>query len=153
MHKKICLTNLYFNRFLFIRYATALFLFVTLYWSIFLFSIPSAMVIFPFTLFVLSLLVALEQIKLYRNHSNQLPFARLFYWCAIGFYCLLLFSVYTPLYHLFFPFLMVSARNTVFILVILSLVLCFFALKKLNKIQKNQDKHFGRVQAYEKIIN
>lgn len=34
--KKLSLTNLYFNRFLAIRYSTAFLLFLNLYWAVFL---------------------------------------------------------------------------------------------------------------------
>lgn len=153
--QKLSLTNLYFNRFLLIRYATAFFLFLMLYWSVFLVSTFSVVAMLPVTLFVLSALVALEQVKLYRNHSNQLPYARYFYWTSFISCLILLGCVYTSFYSVFFPFLVStqSVKNLVAILVMVSLILSILVLIKLHNIKLDRDKHFSRVKAYEKIIN
>ena len=47
MHKKISLTNLYFNRFLAVRYITAFFLFINLYWAVFLLGSLSIASVLP----------------------------------------------------------------------------------------------------------
>lgn len=154
-HQKMSLTNLYFNRFLAIRYATAFFLFLNLYWAIFLIGSTSIATILPIFLFILGLLTAFEQIKLYRNHSNRLPYANFFYRTLLITCIGLIITLYIPLYHLFYPFL----KNTQYVLNVLTtflignLFIIFLVLFKLNKIKCNEDKHFKRIQAYEKIIN
>lgn len=155
MHKKISLTHLYFNRFLAIRYATAFFLFINLYWTIFLLGSQSIVAIFPFSLFSLSALTAIEQVKLYRNHSNQLPYTLFFYRMLLLSCLVLLFALYSPLYQLFFPFIKNTQQvlNVLMSLLMTSLFISFLMLIKLNKIKHNQDKHFKRIQAYEEIIN
>ena len=108
MHNKLSLTNLYFNRFLAVRYSTAFFLFLNLYWAVFLAGSLSIAVILPL-----------------------------------------------PLYHFFFPFLKNNQNvlNVMTVLLLVSSLITFLMLKKLNKILRNEDKHFKRIQAYEDIIN
>ncbi|OCG18714.1 MULTISPECIES: hypothetical protein [unclassified Gilliamella] len=155
MHKKISLTNLYFNRFLAIRYTVAFFLFLNLYWATFLMGSLSMVAILPFALFVLGILTTWEQIKLYRNHCNKLPYARLFYRALAIVFVTLMITLYTPLYHFFFPFLKQTpvALHVLMVLLTVSLIIITLMLSKLNKIQHNQDLHFKRIQAYEEFIN
>lgn len=155
LQKKISLTNLYFNRFLAIRYATALFLFLNLYWAIFLLGSSSIAVILPISLFVLSVFTAFEQVRLYRNHCNKLPYASFFFRTLLASCILLLITLYTPLFQFFYPFLnnTQNVLNVLIALLAVSFFISFMMLKRLNKIKHNQDKHFKRVQAYEEIIN
>lgn len=153
--KKLSLTNLYFNRFLAIRYSTAFLLFLNLYWAVFLLGSKSYTAILPITLFILGALTAFEQVKLYRNHDNFLPFAKLFFQMMLLMCGMLVITLYTSLFHLFFPFLKDSqpVLNTIMGLLIGSGVIAFLMLKRLAKIQRNEDKHFKRIQTYEEIIN
>lgn len=153
--QKISFNNLYFNRFLAIRYSTAFFLFLNLYWTIFLLGSLSVTAILPFILFIMGGFTAFEQIKLYRNHSNRLPYANLFYLSLLIIYITSMVAIYTPLYHVFFPFLKHSqdALNILTVLCVTNLLIVLLILKKLNKIQRNEDKYYQRIQAYEEIIN
>lgn len=155
MQQKISLRNLYFNRFLAVRYSTALFLFLNLYWAVFLCYLSPIAAILPLFLFILGICTALEQVKLYRNHSNKLPYAHFFY-CTL-FICslLLLIVIYSPLYSFFYPFLKNTSEviNVLTILLLFTLLIAFLMLRKLNKIKCNQDKHFKRIKTYEEIIN
>ncbi|NUF26560.1 hypothetical protein [Gilliamella sp. ESL0254] len=155
MHKKISLTNLYFNRFLAIRYTVAFFLFLNLYWATFLMGSLSMVAILPLALFVLGILSTWEQIKLYRHHCNKLPYARLFYRALAIVFVTLMITLYTPLYHFFFPFLKQTpdALHVLMVLLTVNLIIITLMLSKLNKIQHNQDLHFKRIQAYEEFIN
>ncbi|WP_081295240.1 MULTISPECIES: hypothetical protein [unclassified Gilliamella] len=155
MHKKISLANLYFNRFLAIRYGTAFFIFLNLYWAVFLISSMSFFSIMPIALLVLGVLASFEQIKLYRNHYNYLPYATLFYRSILFTFSALIIILYTPWYPLFFPFLKDTqvVLNTISAFLIGCVFIDFLMLKKLKKIQLNKDKHFQRIQAYQAIIN
>lgn len=155
MRKRIGLRNFYFNRFLAIRYATALFLFLNLYWSIFLLGSLSAAAIIPLCLFILGILTALEQIKLYRNHSNQLPYALMFHKAIFGVSFFLLITIYSPLYHLWYPFLKNTqeAVNFLSILLIINSIISFLIIKKLKNIKHDQDSYFKKMQSYEQITH
>ncbi|MFQ1017153.1 hypothetical protein [Gilliamella sp. BG7] len=155
MHKKISLTNLYFNRFLLIRYTTAFFLFLNLYWATFLIGSLSIVAILPLALFVLGILTTWEQIKLYRNHCNKLPYARLFYRTLAIVFMTLVITFYTPLFQFFYPFLKQTQQtlHVLAILLVVSLIITFLMLKKLNNIQHNRDQYFKRIQTYEEFIN
>lgn len=154
MHQKISLTNICFNRFLAIRYSTAFFLFLNLYWLVFLIGSKSIVAILPIALFVLGVLAAFEQIKLYRNHHNDLPYAQLFYRMILLTCCMLIIVHYTSWYHFFFPFLKYAQNvlNTIMGLLIGNSLIALWMLRKLKKIKCNEDKHFQLIQAYKKII-
>ena len=154
-HKKVSLTNLYFNRFLAVRYTTAFFLFLNLYWAVFLMGSLSIAIVLPLLLILFATLTSFEQIKLYRNHQNHLRYASLFYRIMLVSVIMLIISIYTPLFHFFFPFLKYSqeALNVLLGILAASLVFTIFILLKLKKIERNEDKHFKRIQAYQEIIN
>ena len=155
LHKKVSLTNLYFNRFLAVRYATAFFLFINLYWAVFLMGSLSIAIVLPIMLIILATLTSFEQIKLYRNHKNHLHYASLFYQIMLISIIALIVSIFTPLFHFFFPFLKNSQESINILLGIMltSLVFTILILIKLKKIERNEDKHFKRIQAYQEIIN
>lgn len=155
MHQKVSLTNLYFNRFLAIRYSTAFFLFFNLYWAVFLGGTLSVAVIFPFALFILGLLTMFEQVRLYRNHDNRLTYANLFYRILLIFCILLLIAVNTPLFHFFFPFFKNTQNVLNIIMIVLTgnLFIIFLILRKIKKIQCNKDKLYQRIQVYQQVIN
>lgn len=155
LHKKVSLTNLYFNRFLAVRYATAFFLFINLYWAVFLMGSLSIAIVLPIMLIILATLTSFEQIKLYRNHKNNLRYASLFYQIMLISIIALIVSIFTPLFHFFFPFLKNSqeAINILLGIMLTSLVFTILILIKLKKIERNEDKHFKRIQAYQEIIN
>lgn len=155
IHQKASLTNLYFNRFLAVRYSTALFLFLNLYWLVFLLGSLSFMAILPAMIFILGTLASFEQIKLYRQHQNRLPFAKLFYQTIFISYCMVTITVYSSLFHLFFPFLKVAPTTltTIFVLLLGCLTISLLMLYKLKKIERNKDKHYQRILAYQAIIN
>lgn len=155
LHKKVSLTNLYFNRFLAVRYATAFFLFINLYWAVFLMGSLSIAIVLPIMLIILATLTSFEQIKLYRNHKNHLRYASLFYQIMLISIIVLIVSIFTPLFQFFFPFLKNSqeAINILLGIMFTSLVFTILILIKLKKIERNEDKHFKRIQAYQEIIN
>jgi hypothetical protein len=155
MHQKTSLTNLYFNRFLAIRYSTAFFLFINLYWFVFLGGSLSIVAFLPLSILVLAILTMYEQIKLYRIHNNRLPYAKALY-SALSVICIvLLISVNTSLFHLFFPFFKNTqyVLNSVMVVLTASLLINFLLLKKIKKIELNKDKSFQRIQAYQQVIN
>ncbi|MCX8649078.1 hypothetical protein J3U21_01865 [Gilliamella sp. B2776] len=155
MHKQISMTSLYFNRFLAVRYTTAFFLFLNLYWTIFLMGSLSIAILLPLILIILATLTSVEQIKLYRSHQNHLRYASLFYRMMLISGIMLIVSIYTPLFYFFFPFLKYSqeALKVLVSILAVSLVFTIFILIKLKKIERNEDKHFKRIQAYQEIIN
>jgi hypothetical protein len=155
MHQKTSLTNLYFNRFLAIRYSTAFFLFINLYWFVFLGGSLSIVAFLPLSILVLAILTMYEQIKLYRIHNNRLPYAKALY-STLSIICIvLLISVNTSLFHLFFPFFKNTqyVLNSVMIVLTASLLINFLLLKKIKKIELNKDKSFQRIQTYQQVIN
>ena len=153
--KKTSITNMYFNRFLLIRYTTALFLFFNLYWFVFLLFSQPLLALVPLLLFIGSAIVAIEQVKLYRNHSEQLPYAKGFYILQGIVNSVMIVLVYTPMYDRFFPFLTNTSetKNILTITLLLGVLISLIVLRKLHKIRLGQDKHLKLVKAYEKTVS
>ncbi|HHX70554.1 MAG TPA: hypothetical protein GX708_21190, partial [Gallicola sp.] len=77
--KELSLKNMYFNRYLIVRYTVALFFFINLYWLLSLLLTKSFMAILPCMLILLLILVIFEHAKLYSNHTNKLPRTKLYF--------------------------------------------------------------------------
>lgn len=152
--KKTSLNSMYFNRFLWIRYALAIFMFCNLYWAIFSLGAQSIFAILPIFLLIGLATVLFEQVKLYRNHSNELPKTRLFFIGQLAINSLLLISIYTSFYKKLFPFFTESSttKSMVSFLVLIGIMLCLLTLNKIKIIGQNQDKHFGIIKKYEETL-
>lgn len=155
MQQKISLTNLYYNRFLAIRYSTAFFLFLNLYWSVFLLGSFSIAGILPVALFLLGALTAFEQVKLYRNHDNRLPYANVFFSAVFIASVFLMIVVNTLLFHFFFPFFKNTQQvlNTIMLVLSACLLISFLIIRKIKKILRNEDRLYQKIQAYQQVIN
>lgn len=153
--KKTSITNMYFNRFLLIRYTTALFLFFNLYWFVFLLFSQPLLALLPFALFAGAAVVALEQVKLYRNHSQKLPYARFFYMAQGIVNVGLIGLIYTPAYANLFPFLTktMDTKRVLTCALLIGILISLVVLRKLYKIRLGQDKHLKLVKAYEKTLS
>ena len=71
------LKSMQFNRFMMVRYATAFFFFVNLYWA--LLMRHTWVVVIPLVIMVIASLAIVEQIKLFGTHTNQLVYSKLFF--------------------------------------------------------------------------
>lgn len=152
--KKTSLNSMYFNRFLLIRYILAIFMFCNLYWAIFSLGTLSIVSILPIALIVGLVVALFEQIKLYRQHTNDLPKSRVFFISQLTTNCILLLGVYSPLFNTIFPFLTdeSATKSAITLVLLLGIVLCLLTLNKIQKISQNQDKHFMTIKQYEQTV-
>ena len=136
--KQLSLKNMYFNRYLIVRYLTAFFFFMNMQWMILLLSAKSLGSSLPMILILAILPAVGEQVKLYRKHQTNVPWTK---WFTSGF---------TFLY----PFM---ANNNggqlfVFILVVSGIFASAFIQYRLKKISLNQDQQYIRIKQYEKAL-
>lgn len=153
--KAASLRNMYFNRFLGIRYATALFFFVNLYWGLSLLLAGTKLFLIPAALFLFYGSVAIEHMRLYSTHTNDLPITKICYWVQLFLNIGLLILTFTPIFQKLFPFLAdtIEARLLLATILLVGCLLCAFVLRRLHNIRQDRDRHFQRIEAYEKAMH
>ena len=146
------LKSMQFNRFMLIRYTTALFFFVILYWA--LIMRHTWVVIIPLAVMFVSGFAIVEQIKLFGQHTNQLIFSKLFFRTQLAVNVALMISTMTPLFASLFQFVNNTNQNRYIVLVILLLGfgVILFVNKRLTLIASNHDKYYSRLVAYQAIL-
>lgn len=151
---KLSIKVMYYNRFLMVRYFTAMFFFANLNWLAFMIYKQSIGWLIPMSLMLLQLLPIAEQIKLYRKPTNETPRTKQYYYLQLAVNILLIVSIFTPAYsHLFFFMNQNQTGKTVTLLFLLiGCLLAISVIRRLNKIESNTDKQYHRVKQYEKIL-
>lgn len=152
---KLGLKNMYYNRYLLVRYLTAGFFFVNLYWLLFLLLAHSKLIVIPFSLLVFLVLVAAEQVKLYSTHTNNTRMTKLYYWLQLLVNLVLLLFVLSSQFSELFPFMANTqkAGQLLSVGLIIGSLLCLIILRRLRLIRHDQDRHFARIKRYEKTLH
>lgn len=152
--KKTSLKNMYFNRFLGIRYLTALFFFFNMYWMIMMYVGGSVLALIPLAIVFVFIPVAVEQVKLYSHHKNLVPWTEKYYWIQIVTNITLLLTLFTPLYQTLFPFMSnsIDGKSLLLGILLLGTLLGLWAESRLRKIKNDKDRHYNRLQQYKKSL-
>lgn len=154
--KKQSIKTMYFNRYLLVRYVTALFFFTNLYWFISLVLSDSKLYFIPFVLLLFIVASVVEQVKIYSSPSHHAKFTKYSFMALLATNVICIApTCFSSTFALIYPFLINQEESRVFILTILisGILLSAFILKRLHKISLNEDKHYGRIKLYEKVIN
>ncbi|KAB7665828.1 hypothetical protein [Bacillus sp. B1-b2] len=154
--KKQSLKSMYFNRYLLVRYVTALFFFSNLYWLISLVLSDSILYVIPLVLILFLLASFAEQVKIYSSPTNNARYTKYCFTALLvtNVICILPVCFSSSFAHLY-PFLVNQDKSRILVLTILifGLLLAAFILRRLDKIRHNDDKHYARIKSYEKVIN
>ncbi|RFA32028.1 hypothetical protein CAI16_19170 [Virgibacillus dokdonensis] len=153
--KKLSVQSMYFNRYLLVRYASALFFFTNLYWFLSLLMSGSSLFVIPLILIITLIASVVEQVKLYSAHTNNARYTKYSFITLLLTNVWLIISIsFLSMFHQLYPFLTNQMKYRVFILIVLVLgiVLSAIILRRLKKIKYNEDKHFERIKQYENII-
>jgi len=150
--KDMSLKNMQFNRFLFIRYATAFFFFVNLYWA--LIMRQTLIVLIPIAIMIVASLAIVEQIKLFGQHDNQLRYSKFYFRSQLLVNIVLMVSTITPEFVTLFRFVNNTSQNRLIILVTLLLgsIIVMLVNQRLNLIASNHDKYYSRLVAYQTAL-
>ncbi len=152
--KKLSLKNMHFNRYLLVRYLSAVFFFSNLYWLIALLLVGSKLFFVPAILIMSILPAVFEQAKLYNTPNNSVPKTEMYYWLQLIVNLGLLLSTFTPLFSWVFPFMNpgVSGRAFIVMFLLFGSLLCLVIKHRLHDISNNRDKHYHRIKQYEKSL-
>ena len=149
--KEAAIKNMYYTRYFSVRYATAFFFFVNLYWILMLYlSKADLVLLLPLLLTVLAALAMWEQTRMYTVHQKEATLTRFFYSLSTVMNVVLLALVLTGQYHFLFPFFSLSTTTVIFLSIIMlsGLILSLFMLRKLSRIHRHTDKQYKRIQEY-----
>ncbi|MBP3038500.1 hypothetical protein J9303_03165 [Bacillaceae bacterium Marseille-Q3522] len=153
--QRASLKNMYFNRYLLVRYLTAGFFFTNLYWFLFLLLAQTKLAFIPLILLVFLVLVVAEQVKLYSSHTNDTPVTKWYYRFQLAVNLVMLPMVFLPIFSELFPF-MANTKEAIQLLSIVLLAgsfLCLIILRRLHAIVHDQDRHYERIKQYEKTLH
>ncbi|GGB56415.1 hypothetical protein F3157_10170 [Virgibacillus dakarensis] len=154
--KEFSIKSMYFNRFLLVRYVSALFFFTNLYWFISMLMSDSSLFVIPLILMIVLLFSIAEQVKMYGKHTNNAKYTKYCFMILLSTNVILIVttcfsSSFTQLY----PFLLNQDKSKILVLTILivGILLSVFILYRLIQIKHNKDKHYQRIKKYEEVIN
>jgi hypothetical protein len=147
--------TMYFNRYLLVRYVTALFFFTNLYWLISSLMSDSSLFYIPLIVMIAFVISAAEQVKIYSSHTNDAKYTKYVFTFQLVINVILLLPTYfSSTFTKLYPFLVDQEQSRQIVLGILIIGILFSAmvLKRLDKIKHNEDKHYQRIKEYEEAI-
>ncbi|MFD1388823.1 hypothetical protein ACFQ4Z_18820 [Oceanobacillus oncorhynchi subsp. oncorhynchi] len=154
--KKLSIKSMYFNRYLLVRYVSALFFFTNLYWFMSLLISDSSLYFIPLILMIVLVISTIEQVKIYGHHSNIVKYTKYcFTILLVTNVSLIVPACFTSSFNQLFPFLVAEEKSKILVLSILiaGVLLSTLILYRLNKIKHNEDKHYERIKSFERAVN
>lgn len=152
---RFSLKSMYFNRYLLVRYVTALFFFTNFYWLVSLILSKSSFYIIPLILMGILIISVAEQVKIYSKHTNNAKYTRLSYIAMIiANVGLIVPTCLSSSFAQLYPFFVNETKSRVFVFFILitGILLSVIMLRRLNQIKQNIDKQYQRIKEYEKAV-
>ena len=149
--KESALKTMYYTRYFSVRYATAAFFFVNLYWTLMLhLSNARLAMMLPMAVALFAALAMWEQTRMYTINQREAKLTKLFYGISLSLNVLLILLVLLNRFSLLYPFFTASSATQVFLILILSvgILLNLLMLVKLNRISHRADKQYQRIQKY-----
>ncbi|WP_165006165.1 MULTISPECIES: hypothetical protein [unclassified Enterococcus] len=152
--KKLSIKMMYYNRYLLIRYLTAFFFFIHLNWLALLLFAGSDWLVLPLGLLIAILPAVWEQVLLYRKHQSVVRMTRNYFFVQMISNLFLFGILFTDSYEELFPFMANSmeTKQIVSLMIVSGIFICVFVQHRLKQIATDQDRHFGRIKQYEKIL-
>lgn len=153
--KETSIKTMYFNRFLLIRYITAGFFFVNLYWFLSLIMSNGMWAVVPGINLVFIIGSAWEQGTMYSSPIDNAKKTIFSFKVILTINIMLVAALFTPIFNKLFPFLKNNMKSYIFILGIslIGIILSSICLRRLKKIKNRTDKQFIYVKQLEKTIN
>ncbi|WP_244856945.1 hypothetical protein [Oceanobacillus sp. J11TS1] len=154
--KKLSIKSMYFNRYLLVRYVSALFFFTNVYWLLSLLMSDSSLYFIPLVLIIVLLFSVVEQVKLFSKHTNNAKYTNYsFKILLFTNVALILPTCFSSSFTQLYPFLLNQEKSKVLVLIILAIgiLLSALILYRLYRIKHDEDKHYERIKQYEEAIN
>lgn len=149
----LTLKSMYFNRYLMVRYALALFLFSNFYWMLFLQK--SVLVALPLAMLIFCLYPCYENFKCYGQARPSMRWTRIFFMCQCVVNMFVIVSVFTPLFKTILPVLTDTTISRVFAssVAFIGWFIDLACLRRFRDIKNNEDKQFKRIIEFERVTH
>ena len=154
--KKLSIKAMYFNRYLLVRYVTALFFFTNIYWLISLLMSNSSLYFIPLILIIFLLISIAEQVKIYSSQTNNALYTKYCFTALLVANVIFILPTYfSASFAQLYPFLVNQDKSKIFVLTILitGIFLSVLILYRLYQIKNNKDNHYAHIKKYEEVIN
>jgi hypothetical protein len=153
--KKTSVDNFYYNRFLGVRYLSALLIVTNVYWLIALIlSGFSWAWILPIIPLAVSLPAIAEQVRLFRAREHEAPHTKRLLQVTVAINVISGVMVMTPLFSNLYPFIVKSptTQNILLLILLSGILLSMIGLVKLKRVAEKRDRLYAKIQAYEKSV-
>lgn len=142
--------DIYYNRYLAIRYITAVFFFANFWWLITLSMGKSLVAVVPLLLLILSGPAIWEQKEKFHNSQNTIRKTELYYLIQTLANVAFSFCYFTPLFRQLYPFLNQNGDEYLLTILLVGILLAGFALQRAVKIAKDEDRYYLTIMRYQK---
>lgn len=149
--REAAITNMYYNRYLLVRYVTALFLFIYLYWFIMLYTeaAPLYLMVLPLALLCGAGWTMWEMALMNTREQKPAKVAPMFYKVIIAVNLVLILISLLGQYPALFPLLTFSSASLLAIVImqLSGILLSLGILSRLRRIEHKADKQYQRIQS------
>ncbi|MCS8617781.1 PTS cellobiose transporter subunit IIC [Latilactobacillus curvatus] len=151
--KVLSLNSMQFNRYLLLRYVTAGFFFVNLYWLVLMSPTTSWVKWLPFSLVLVHGAIAIEQASKYWHHQHDLPVTKWGYFFQSMTNVGLLIGLGLGASHQVVPFFSTRGSQLTMIGVGIGLLLALLVERRTWLIEHDLDAYYARLTAFKASLN
>ena len=146
------LKTLYFNRYLMVRYFLAVFVFSNFYWA--LYTQGHWIMVLPCMLLLLAIKPCFDVIRSYGETNIDMKWSTIYFRAQLGVNIVAGILMWTGMFHDLFPFLsdITISHILAFMILFIGGIMAFSCVKRLGKIERNEDKQYQRIIQYEKAL-
>ncbi|MCH4285449.1 MULTISPECIES: hypothetical protein [Bacillota] len=146
------LKNMYFNRYLMVRYFLAVFVFSNFYWA--LYTQGQWIMALPCTMLLLAVKPCFDVIRSYGETNIDMKWSTIYFRTQLGVNIVAGILMWTGMFHDLFPFLsdIMTSRIIASTILLIGGIMAFSCIKRLDKIERNEDKQYQRIMQYEKAL-
>lgn len=146
------LKNMYFNRYLMVRYFLALFAFTNFYWLVLTFK--TWVMVIPAVLLVLAILPSYEIVKSYSDKKMKAIWTKRYFVAQFWVNVCLIVLVFSPLFKVVFPFALqrMNVQIILALVFIFASIIAYACIHRIHRIDENTDRQYMRIKQFEKAI-
>ncbi|MBP2057363.1 ABC-type multidrug transport system permease subunit [Lactobacillus colini] len=143
--------SMYFSRYMMIRYFSAAYTFVNLFWLIFALCYKDILASVIALVMMVSIAMAIvEQLSKWHTKSTDMRYTKFFYVLQLVMNVIFAIACYTPVGKAIFPFMTTNdVANIIFTILLLGIGGCLIILKRISNIQSGRDRYLHAIKTFE----
>lgn len=146
--KELSVNSMYFNRYLLIRYITAGFFFINLYWFILMLRTPGIIKWLALSLLIVHGGIAIEQASKYWRRNHYLVVTKWGYLIQIVANLIITIGLIRGYGAKLFPFFAIKGLSYALFATVLGLILALLVERKAWLIEHDLDAHYRRLKIF-----